>query len=286
MEFESSRLDKYIRRVYGKLIPQALIEKALRNKDILVNGQRAKSSDKVSKEDDVFVHSNVCKQFANVYCCTENVAQQKDYSKYINEFKKLIVYEDEDLIIVNKPSGLAVQLGTKMNMAIDVMAKAYNREARLVHRIDKETSGLTILAKNIETSRYMLHVFQNKLIEKKYLALVSEELPFEKGTINKPLFRDKEKVVVDFEKGQKAITEFHLLKHIKKGMFLVELSPFTGRTHQIRVHLASIGCPIIGDKKYGGKDFKRLCLHASSIKFKKQSGKVIQAQAKIPELFS
>lgn len=284
MNFEKSRLDKYIKRVYGKLIPQSMIEKALRNKDILVNGQRAKSSDKVTEKDEIFVHPSVCKNFANVYC-VEREKPVVDYSKYKDQFKDMIIFEDKDLIIINKPSGLAVQLGSKTKLAVDVMAKAYNPEARLVHRIDKETSGITILAKNIETSRYMLHLFKNKEIKKKYSAIISGKMELLEGRIDKPLFRDKETVTVDFEKGKEAITEFQVIKNLPKNRTLISASPLTGRTHQIRVHMASIDCPIIGDSKYNGQKSEHLFLHAYEVNFVGRNGKIVHVKAPLPNYF-
>lgn len=285
-EFDKLRLDKYIRRVYGNRIPQSMIEKAIRNKDILVNGVKPKASDKVSEDDEIFVHPAVCRAFANIYCISESKNSQKcDYSRYVEQFKAMIIYEDNDLIIINKPTGLAVQLGSKTKLALDVMARAYNSEARLIHRIDKETSGIIVLAKNIETSRYMLHLFQNKQIQKKYFAIVSGKLEMMGGRISKPLIKNKEKVVVDFENGKKAVTEFRIVKHLNKNRTLIEVTPLTGRTHQIRVHLASVGYPIIGDRKYGGQTARQLCLHAGEISFPTRTGKILSQKAKLPEYF-
>ena len=138
LKFDKSRLDKYIRRTYGKHIPQSVIEKAIRNKDILVNGKKSKASDRVSEENEIFVHPAILQIFANVASFKEKENPVKrDYSGYVEQFKSMIIYEDDDLIIINKPAGLAVQLGSKTKLAVDVMAKAYNPESRLVHRIDK-----------------------------------------------------------------------------------------------------------------------------------------------------
>lgn len=285
-EFDKSRLDKYIRRVYGRRIPQSMIEKAIRNKDILVNGAKPKASDKVSEEDEIFVHPAICRAFANVYSVPEKGHDQKcDYSGYVDQFKSMIIYEDHDLIIINKPAGLAVQLGSKTKLAVDVMAKAYNPESRLVHRIDKETSGITVLAKNIETSRYMLHLFQNKQVHKKYFAIVSGKLDMLEGRINKPLLKNKETVIVDFKNGKSAITEFRVIKSLNKNRTLIEAVPLTGRTHQIRVHFASVGCPILGDKKYGGQKASQLYLHSSEISFQTRTGKILAKRAPLPEYF-
>lgn len=284
MNFEESRLDKYIKREYGKLIPQSMIEKALRNKDILVNGKRASASDKVTSKDEIFVHPAICRAFANIYC---NKVEKipTNYSKYISDFKNMVIYEDSDLVIINKPAGLAVQLGSKTKLAIDVMAKAYNPNLRLAHRIDKDTSGITILTKNIETSRYMLHLFQTKQIKKKYYAIVSGKLENIQGKISKPLSRNKETVTVDFENGKDAITNFKVVKHLSKNRTLIEAIPQTGRTHQIRVHLSSIGYPIIGDKKYGGLKDNHLNLHSAEISFVTRSGKPFSKKAPFPDYF-
>jgi len=285
-EFDKARLDKYIRRVYGKRIPQSLIEKAIRNKDILVNGSKPNASDRVSEEDKIFIHPAICRLFASICSVQEKEKHtRRDYSGYVEQFKNMIIYEDNDLIIINKPSGLAVQLGSKTKLAVDVMAKAYNPDARLVHRIDKETSGVTVLAKNIETSRYMLYLFQNKQVHKKYFAIVSGKLEIMEGRINKPLSKNKETVCVDFKNGKNAITEFRVIKNLNKNRTLIEAIPLTGRTHQIRVHFASIGYPIIGDKKYGGQSASRLYLHSGEISFQTQTGKILAKRAPLPECF-
>ena len=265
--FERGRLDKYIRRKFGK-IPQSAIERAIRNKNILVNGKKAKSSIQVSKSDDIFVHPNIIKIFNNFNTAsTENHTKSQDEllqnKAYINRFKKMIIYEDDNLLVVDKPAGMAVQLGSKTNIALDVIAKKYNSELRLVHRIDKETSGLTIMAKNLAAARQMLYLFQNKQIRKTYVAKLSNKLKQPEGIINAPLLKMKDRVTVDFDNGKEAITKY---KAIDKE--IVEVYPLTGRTHQIRVHFAYIGSPLLGDRKYGGKSFSRLCLHASTISFK------------------
>ncbi|MBR1480066.1 MAG: RluA family pseudouridine synthase [Alphaproteobacteria bacterium] len=287
MDFGQSRLDRYIRQIYGRQIPQSIIEKALRNKDILLNGAKTKSSARVSSSDEVFVHPAIQRLFARIALQGKDVPSP-DYSRYAEQFKGMIIYEDADLLIINKPAGLAVQLGSKMKLALDVMAKAYNPQARLVHRIDKETSGITVFAKNVETARYMLHLFQSKQVRKKYYAIVSGRLDMLEGKISKPLTRNKSEVVVDFQNGKNAITEFRVLKNLKMARSLVEARPLTGRTHQIRVHMASIGYPIVGDEKYGNRDGKKndhLLLHAYEVSFKTPQGKTLTKRAPLPKYF-
>ncbi|MDR1333319.1 MAG: RluA family pseudouridine synthase [Holosporales bacterium] len=285
--YETSRLDRHIRRLYGKLIPQSLIEKALRRSGILVNGRKARAADAVSDRDRIDINQATMNLFAKFASDgkrqeTSDIAQ---LAQLATQFTSMIVYEDDDLIIINKPSGLAVQLGSKMKLAVDVMAKAYNEHARLVHRIDKDTSGLVILAKNIETSRYMLELFQRKKIRKKYVAVVSGTVPGLQWRIAKPLLKCKEMVMVDLENGREAVTEFRVIKKYQSTT-IVEAIPITGRTHQIRVHLASINCPIVGDGRYGGIDNEFLCLHAYEVSFTSRSGKHIKQQAEIPEYIS
>ncbi|MDR0553134.1 MAG: RluA family pseudouridine synthase [Holosporales bacterium] len=271
-------MDRLIRRRFGKHIPQSFIEKAIRTGNVLVNGQKTSSSAKVSDDCSVYVNESLFNRF-------KEDEQKRQYSGD-SEFKKMIIYEDENLIVINKPAGLAVQLGSKTTESIDTMAKSYNQEARLVHRIDKETSGITILAKNLKTSRYMTLLFKNKQIHKGYMAIVSGSNLREKGTINVPLAKEKESVVVDKINGKETITEYTVQKRLNNGLALIAAYPKTGRTHQIRVHLKHIGCPILGDKKYSGRSFKKLCLHAHKVSFVDIKGKNVKITAPLPEYMS
>ena len=282
--FDNARLDKYIRRKYGD-IPQSIIEKAIRNKDILLNGKKTQSSSQVSDNDNIFVHPNIVKVFEIIN--TNNINTNSNnirYKQYLDKFKQMIIYEDENLLIVNKPSGLAVQLGSSTNIALDVIAKEYNPELRLVHRIDKETSGITIMVKNIRTARYMLSVFKNKLIKKKYIALLSKVLNKSSGVVEVPLLKCKDKVLVNEKLGKEAITKYLVIHNIN-GCSLVEAIPMTGRTHQIRVHMAHIGAPILGDSKYNGKRNKYLFLHAYEVSFKDINNKIITVKAPLPKYY-
>ena len=282
-DFDRSRLDKYIRRKYGD-IPQSIIEKAIRNKDILLNNKKVQASTQVSDNDTVFIHPNIVKVFQIIKNNQNSNKVNKNYSKYLDEFKQMIVYEDDNLLIVNKPSGLAVQLGSKTKVALDVIAKEYNPELRLVHRIDKETSGITIMVKNIKAAIYMLSVFKNKLIKKKYIALLSKVLNKSSGIIEAPLFKCKDKVLVDEIKGKEAITKYRVVQNVN-GCSLIEAIPLTGRTHQIRVHMASIGAPVLGDNKYNGKNNKYFFLHAYAVSFKDINNKLINVRAPLPEYY-
>jgi 23S rRNA pseudouridine955/2504/2580 synthase len=283
MDFVKSRLDKYIRRKYGRLIPQSLIERALRNSDILVNNARATAADKVSEGDCITVHPNIMKSFSNF----KEVPSSEPLScGCFDRFRGMIVYEDDDVVIINKPAGLATQLGSKTTVAVDIMAREYNPELRLVHRLDKETSGLTILAKSLESTRYMFFLFQRKQVIKRYLAIVKGGLPSSSLTIDLPIRKDKDRAVVDSDHGKRAITEFEILQEARHEGTLIRATPITGRTHQIRVHLSSIHCPVLGDRKYGGEPYGFLCLHSNEVTFPSMRKGTVHVIAPVPHYIS
>jgi 23S rRNA pseudouridine955/2504/2580 synthase len=281
-DYALSRLDRYIRRTYGRAVPQSAIEKALRHGDVLLNGKKAQASDAVSATDSLQINDVAVMIFSR-FGQNDDTLQNPLPLDAARRFSNMIIYEDEDIIMINKPSGLAVQLGSKMRCAVDIMAKAYNRNARLVHRIDKDTSGVVILSKNVETSRYMLDLFQHKAVKKKYIATVDGTLPCAQLRISKPLLKRGGNVFIDYNSGKEAITEFRIIRTIEQSITMLEVTPITGRTHQIRVHLASINCPIIGDKRYGGTAHNSLCLHSYEVSFISRSGRVVKQTAEIPE---
>jgi 23S rRNA pseudouridine955/2504/2580 synthase len=209
-----------------------------------------------------------------------------DYTKFLPQFRDMIIYEDDNLIIINKPAGLAVQLGTSTKISVDVMAKAYNLEARLAHRIDKETSGVVILTKNIATARWMLHLFRSGEISKKYVAIVSGKFQSPYGRISLPLSRVHGTSFVDIEHGKEAVTDYRVIKQLGDGKALLEVMPLTGRTHQIRLHLSSINCPILGDIKFGGLRAEHLFLHAHKISLSVRDRGQIHQTAPIPSYFT
>jgi 23S rRNA pseudouridine1911/1915/1917 synthase len=202
-----------------------------------------------------------------------------------------IIFEDAELLVVNKPSGMLVhptirvRTGTLLNaLAYHLNCKENNltkislspllpfsssefRRAGLVHRLDKDTSGLIVIAKNPRSHRILCSHFQRKLIEKRYFALVEGIVENDSGTIAAPIGRYAETRFWDIkEDGKNAVTNYWV-KRIFADKTLLELEPVTGRTNQLRIHLAHIKHPILGDIKYGGREFSRLCLHAFRLKF-------------------
>lgn len=216
-----------------------------------------------------------------------------------------IIYENNDFLVINKPAGLLVHKTSKNeeNTLVDWLIKKYPEIVKvgdsilrpgIVHRLDKDTSGIMIIAKNQKTFDYLKNLFKNHQIKKTYLALVWGIPENKKGVINIPigLKSGSIKRTIYSEKLKKqAITEYKVLKSFKNSngdlLSLLEIYPKTGRTHQIRVHLKSIGCPICGDKLYGKKNdyFKRLMLHALSLEFNIDNGKIIKVETNFPSFF-
>ncbi len=207
-----------------------------------------------------------------------------------------ILYEDEYIMVIDKPSGMVVhpgagvEKGTLVNALLflrpEIASVGSEKRPGIVHRLDKETSGLIVVAKNDFAYHFLQKEFKERRVKKEYIALVRCNLRERRGKIELAIGRDRkdrEKISERTSKPREAFTEYELLKEI--GNFkILSVRPRTGRTHQIRVHLKSIGCPILGDKKYGGAPYKRLALHSHSISFKHPfTGKEIKFVASFPE---
>lgn len=191
-----------------------------------------------------------------------------------------IIYEDNDLAVVNKPPGMLVHPThwQKNGTLLNALSFHFNREKQngvirpgLVHRLDSETSGLIVVAKNPRSHRILARQFERRTVSKRYLALVDGSLANESGTIESPIGRYAEEKRWDVMPGAKpSLTKFRVIKKFKEAT-LLELEPITGRTNQLRIHCASMGHPIVGDSKRGGRKFERLCLHASKLTFRDPS---------------
>ena len=213
--------------------------------------------------------------------------------------QSLIVYEDEDLIAFNKPSGLPVQDGRGIDRSLDSLLGAFARSngkrPRLVHRLDAGTSGMVIVAKTQPAAAFLSAEFAERRTRKTYVAIVGGRIPSEKsGMIDVPLIKVQEAGRVRMiaaradRKGALASRTGWELLEKREGYGMLRLHPETGRMHQIRIHLANAGCPIIGDPIYGNgkEDGSRLMLHALSLKIRKPSGDVLELIADIPTDFA
>jgi 23S rRNA pseudouridine1911/1915/1917 synthase len=212
-----------------------------------------------------------------------------------------IIFENDDLAVINKPAGMVVHpaaghaTGTLVQAALAAIPdlQGINGEERpgIVHRLDKETSGLIIIAKNEKSIRWLQDQFRLRKVKKVYLALVDGKPPTPIGRIEADIARDpshrKQMAVVANTRGRKATTEYSTLEQFEKYT-LIEAHPLTGRTHQIRLHLAFLGCPIVGDTVYGHKkssiELNRHFLHAAKISFNFPGEKVLHTfEAPLPE---
>lgn len=294
-----SRLDRYLRRHIPHL-NQSSLQKWLRSKDIRLNGKKT-SADTTLMPDDVISLSKFIVNILNQP--KEETNEQPNFKREdLLFFENMIIYDEDDFLILNKPAGLAAQGGSKTHFHIDLLLRTYayylnlKEPFRLVHRLDKDTSGLVIIAKNLKTSQYFANLFKTKEVEKKYWAFVKGKLKNIKGKIDAPLMKRagynnlNETMIVDFEEGKKAESLYRQIKNIDdNNLKWIELQPLTGRTHQLRAHTSHIQCPILGDKKYGNKDdqehYSNLYLHARSIRFKSPDGTMMTFYAPPPQHF-
>jgi 23S rRNA pseudouridine955/2504/2580 synthase len=280
--FDGLRLDKFLCKKFD--ISFGLSQKIIREKKIKVNGIRVDAAHKVQDADQVEI-------FFDLQNRTQKAKVKPKISpEKIKKFSSWIVFEDENLIAINKPSGLATQGGSAIEISVDDFL--LDQKLQLVHRLDKDTSGILLLAKNNASAQFLIDAFKSKTIKKTYLALAFGVMTKNSGVINIPLRKQlvgkNEKVRPDFSLGKEAITEFKVLKQFTSHS-LLELRPLTGRTHQLRVHCKELGHPILNDVKYGGlpvlrKDLcKRLCLHAYEIEIANYFGKRLKITTELPE---
>lgn len=284
VDIQNVRLDSYIASRYD--ISRTMVQKLIEEGNILVNEKEKKISYKVQIGD--IIKINIPKpQETNIK--PENIPIE-------------IVYEDDDIIVVNKPKGMVVHPangnhdGTLVNAIMAVCKGSLSGiggEIRpgIVHRLDKDTSGLLIIAKNDRAHVNMSNQIKNREVKKIYIALVRGNVNEEEATINMPIGRstkDRKKMAVRKD-GKEAITHFKVLKRYSKYT-LLEVKIDTGRTHQIRVHMSQIGHPIIGDMVYsnGKNEFSvsGQMLHAKSLDFKHPiTGKDMHLEADLPQYF-
>ena len=263
--FNNMRFDRWLRIKLGK-IPQGLIEKTLRSGKIKINKKKVKSSFKIKTNDKVDIFN---------FYFEEKIIQKKIKFSPSNEVIKanedLIIDNNDDFVVLNKSSGISVQGGTKSKKnLIDIFTKSeifHGTKPYSVHRLDKDTSGVFIMAKNRETAQLLTSLFRLRKVHKTYLAICNGELEKNSGQWKDELIR--------YENGKKIIekaqTTFRVLDK-NSNSTLVEMKPVTGRKHQLRKQLFNIGHSIYGDKKYRSSTSdkginKDLMLHSYQIRF-------------------
>ena len=209
----------------------------------------------------------------------------------------MVIHKDDAALVINKPAGLATQGGTKTENHVDGLLDALGFELdnrpKLVHRLDKDTSGALLLARTSRSAGHFAKAFSSRTARKVYWALVVGVPDIADGFIDLPIGKQPgsggEKMHVDEKEGQSARTRYRIVERAGNATAWVELQPYTGRTHQLRVHMAAIGHPIVGDGKYGGKDAfltgtisRKMHLHARRIRIDHPSGHQIDVRADMP----
>ena len=284
---ENQRIDAYISSKTD--ISRVTVQRLIKENKVLVNSNNVKTSYKIKVNDEITVEEE----------------KPKEIELKAQDIPVEILYEDNDIIIVNKPKGMVVHPangnpdGTLVNSIMEICKDSLSGiggEIRpgIVHRLDKDTSGAIIVAKNDKAHINLSEQIKNHQVEKTYIALVRGIVKENQATIDMPIGRsqkDRKKMAVS-KSGKNAVTHFKVIeRYPKENCTLLEVKIETGRTHQIRVHLSEIGYPLIGDEVYSsGKNIwniKGQCLHAKSLKFKHPiTNKEMYVEAPLLEYFS
>ena len=264
--YAGMRIDRFLRKHFES-IPQSLIEKSLRGGKIKLNKKKIKSSTKLKLNDLIELHNLEIKKVI-----MNNKVKFKPSDTIIKENEDFIIENNDDFIVLNKQAGISVQGGTKSKKnLIDIFSNSEifkDDKPYSVHRLDKETSGVFLIAKNRPTAQQLTTLFRLRKVYKTYIAICHGELTIkDKGSIKNNLIRyDETKKIVE-----NAETHYEILDKNNNSTF-IQLRPITGRKHQLRKQLFNLGHSIIGDKKYNSykiqKNNKNLMLHSYEIKFK------------------
>lgn len=289
-KYVAKRLDTFISNSL-KDISRTRIQRLVKDNLILVNKKSAKSGYKLKADDEILI----------------SLPDLEEAKAEPENIKLEVIHEDKDLIVINKPQGMVTHPASGVYKGTLVNALLYHCRDSLsgingvlrpgiVHRLDKETSGLIIACKNDKSHIEIAEQIKNKKLKRQYLAVVHGEVKYSQGVINKPIGRDKKqrhKMAV-VQGGRIAITHWKVVKtlhvtSLQKKYTLLECTLETGRTHQIRVHMASIGYSIAGDKTYGKKNdpIDTMMLHAYKLTFiHPRTKKEIRLETKVPKRFS
>ncbi len=254
----NQRLDKFLKQKYTSLT-QGFIEKNIRKKNILINNSITKANYLIKFNDELKILNYHEKLYKNKIIFKKNIRISKEI---LSEFNRSIIFENNDFIVLNKWTQIATQGGSKIKTSIDHIIKNINTEYRLVHRLDKETSGLLLIAKNLNYAKKLSFLFKEKKITKFYIA-VCEGDP--KNNVSQVKLEIKNKKL----KLEDTLTNYKLLNK-NKSISSILFNPQTGKTHQLRIVSKNLGCPIVGDDKYNvySKYTKEnLMLHAFALRF-------------------
>ena len=287
------RLDRWFKRH----LPDAsfnIVSRWARTGQLRVDGKRATPGDRLEAGQQLRVPPADTSAAASA----RPARKRRDLTDDEVEFAlSMVIHKDDAALVINKPAGLATQGGTKTENHVDGLLDALDFELdnrpKLVHRLDKDTSGALLLARTSRSAGHFAKAFSSRTARKVYWALVVGVPAIEDGFIDLPIGKQPgsggEKMHVDEKDGQSARTRYRIVERAGNATAWVELQPYTGRTHQLRVHMAAIGHPIVGDGKYGGKEAfltgtisRKMHLHARRIRIDHPQGHQIDVRAELP----
>jgi len=283
LKASGKRVDKYLASQI-KDFSRSYIQQLIQNGSVKINNRVTQKSYKLKKGDNI-----------------EVTAEEKSLDIKAVDIELEIVYEDKDIIVINKDYDMVVHpapghyedtlVNALLAHADDLSAINGVKRPGIVHRLDKDTTGVMVAAKNDKAHKNLALQFKNREVDKYYLALLEGVLPYEKGKIDAPIGRDpnnRKKMAVRKRKSKKALSRFKVLERFENNT-LVEVKIETGRTHQIRVHFSYLGYPVVGDKKYGSKNYdevERQLLHAERLIIKHpSSGEKMEFKAELKNDF-
>ncbi len=291
------RLDRWFKRHFPGLA-HGRLQKLLRTGQVRIDGKRVQANARLEAGQNIRIPPMPNLDKAEGAAQRSSPARPEDAA----DLRAMILHEDDALIALNKPPGLAVQGGTKTKRHLDGMLEALlhrGEKPRLVHRLDRDTSGVLVVAKSASSAAKLGKAFQRHEVEKLYWALVAGLPPLEDGIIDKPLLKttahgrpDFELVRADAEGGQKAKTRYRTISRAGKVSAWLALQPLSGRTHQLRVHCALMDCPILGDPKYGGAKARPdgapagLMLHAKELDLPHPDGGRLTLEAPLSDIMA
>lgn len=288
---DGARLDRWFKRHYPSL-KHGQLEKLLRKGQIRIDGARAKANTRVTSGQEVRLPPGIL-DVPDRPAREKMAVRDQDAELLLNA----VLHRDKEVIVINKPHGLATQGGTKTYRHVDGMLDLLKFDGterpRLVHRLDRDTSGVLVLARTRKIAAHLAKTFQSRDVLKLYWALTMRVPRLRQGTINQPLLKigkDGSERMVPDGKGQSAVTLYHTVENAGRRMSWIAMVPKTGRTHQLRVHMETLGCPIVGDRKYGGEEAvptgdlsPKMHLHARTIRFRGLDGVLREVHAPLPQ---
>ena len=253
------RIDKFLKRNFDNL-SQSFIEKNLRKKNILLNKRLTKSNQIIKVDDKITIKNFSIEVYQKFKKSQSTIKIDKSF---ITNFKKSILYEDDNFLIIDKWSGIAVQGGSNIVISIDTIIKNISENYNLVHRLDKETSGLMIIAKNLKYTRFFGQLFKSQKLKKTYLAICDGMPKLKESYVDLNINSNTTEKII------KTQTFYKVLSYNDKTS-LIKFEPKTGKKHQLRLVAKNLGCPIVGDLKYNlnqNKKRENLKLNAFMLEF-------------------